>query len=109
MASRRCLASEAPSSICFFCILRNIQQKSNESSSGRIDSGVVPVLAWNAVSLKETRRWRTWMRPHVEVIQEEDYVWHAAELPHGEGKARQRNLSLDEEDGSASTRVDFVS
>lgn len=49
------------------------------------------------------------MRPHVELIQEEDYVWHAAELPHGDGKAIQRNLSVDEEDGSASTRVDFVS
>lgn len=48
------------------------------------------------------------MRPHVELIQEDDYMWHKAELPHGEGRARQRNLSVDEEDGSASTRVDFL-
>ena len=47
------------------------------------------------------------MRPHVELIHEDDYIWHAAELPRGDGKARQRNLSLDEEDGSASLRVDF--
>lgn len=49
------------------------------------------------------------MRPHVEIIQEDDYVWHPAELPSGEGRARQRNLSVDEEDGSASLRVDFLS
>src|SRR5260221_1489771 len=49
------------------------------------------------------------MRPHVELIHEDDYIWHAAELPRGDGKARQRNVSLDEEDGSASTRVDFDS
>lgn len=49
------------------------------------------------------------MRPHVELIHEDDYIFHMGELPSGEGKARQRNLSLDEEDGSASTRVDFVS
>lgn len=47
------------------------------------------------------------MRPHVELIHEDDYVWHPAELPHTEGRARQRNLSLDEEDGSGSFRVDF--
>ena len=41
------------------------------------------------------------MRPHVELIHEDDYIWHAAELPTGEGKAEQRNLSVDEEDGSA--------
>lgn len=51
------------------------------------------------------------MRPHVELIHEDDYIWRPAEpeLPRGEGSAKQRNLSLDEEDGSASLRVDFVS
>ena len=49
------------------------------------------------------------MRPHVELIQEADLCWHEAELPGGEGKARQRNLSYDEEDGSASLRVLFDS
>jgi len=49
------------------------------------------------------------MRPHVELISEHDYIWHAAELPQGEGKAHQRNLSVDEEDGSSSMRVDFQS
>ena len=47
------------------------------------------------------------MRPHVEMIQESDLCWHEAELSRGEGKAAQRNLSYDEEDGSASTRVVF--
>ncbi|MEU5882485.1 DUF4437 domain-containing protein [Spirillospora sp. NPDC047279] len=47
------------------------------------------------------------MRPHVEVIQENDYVWHAAELAGGEGRASERRLSVDEEDGSSSLRVDF--
>jgi hypothetical protein len=49
------------------------------------------------------------MRPHVELIHEDDYIWHPAELPRGDGTAVQRNLSLDEEDGSASLRVDFTS
>lgn len=49
------------------------------------------------------------MRPHVELVHEGDYLLHMAELPHGEGKAVQRNLSYDEEDGSASLRVDFRS
>lgn len=49
------------------------------------------------------------MRPHVELIHEDDYIFHAAELPRGEGTALQRNLSVDEEDGSASLRVDFLS
>jgi hypothetical protein len=48
------------------------------------------------------------MRPHIELIDETDYIWHDAELPLGEGRARQQNLSVDEEDGSASTRVDFI-
>ncbi|QKW36780.1 DUF4437 domain-containing protein [Actinomadura sp. NAK00032] len=47
------------------------------------------------------------MRPHVELIQENDYVWHAAELAGGEGRASERRLSVDEEDGSCSLRVDF--
>ena len=49
------------------------------------------------------------MRPHIEIIDEKDYIWHPAELPLGVGQARQRNLSVDEEDGSASLRVDFQS
>ena len=47
------------------------------------------------------------MRPHVELIQEDDYVWHGAELPGSEGRASERRLSVDEEDGSSSLRVDF--
>ncbi len=47
------------------------------------------------------------MRPHVELIHEDDYVWHAAELPGSEGRASERRLSVDEEDGSSSLRVDF--
>lgn len=47
------------------------------------------------------------MRPHVETIQENDYIWHAAELAGGEGRASERRLSVDEEDGSSSLRVDF--
>ncbi|GAA3203295.1 DUF4437 domain-containing protein [Actinocorallia longicatena] len=47
------------------------------------------------------------MRPHVELIQENDYVWHGAELVGGEGRASERRLSVDEEDGSCSLRVDF--
>jgi hypothetical protein len=49
------------------------------------------------------------LRPHVELIQEADLCWHKAELTRGDGKAKQRNLSYDEEDGSASTRVIFES
>lgn len=49
------------------------------------------------------------MRPHIELINEKDYIWHPAEITKGEGKAVQRNLSVDEEDGSASTRVNFLS
>jgi hypothetical protein len=48
------------------------------------------------------------MRPHVELIQQADLCWHEAELPGGQGKgAKQKNLSYDEEDGSASLRVIF--
>ena len=49
------------------------------------------------------------MRPHVEVIHEGDYIWHAAELPGGEGRARERRLSVDEEDGSCSLSIVFDS
>jgi len=49
------------------------------------------------------------MRPHVEYIHQKDLLWHMAEFPHGQGEARQRNMCYDEEDGSASLRVDFVS
>lgn len=47
------------------------------------------------------------MRPHVELIQEKDLVWHEAELHKGSGRAKQRNLSYDEENGAASTHVVF--
>lgn len=47
------------------------------------------------------------MRPHVELIDEKDLLWHIAELPHGEGEARQQNLCYDEENGAASLRVSF--
>jgi hypothetical protein len=49
------------------------------------------------------------VRPHVELIQESDLCWHKAELFGGDGKVRQRNLSYDEEDGSASMRLLFDS
>lgn len=49
------------------------------------------------------------MRPHVELIQEADLCWHAAELPKSEGKVRQRNLSYDEENGAASCKLIFDS
>ena len=48
------------------------------------------------------------MRPHVELIDENDLLWHPAELPHSLGEARQRNLSYDEESGAASLKVEFV-
>jgi Domain of unknown function (DUF4437) len=48
------------------------------------------------------------VRPHVELIDERDLLWHLAELPHGVGEARQRNLNYDEEDGSASLLFEFV-
>ncbi|MEV0593483.1 DUF4437 domain-containing protein [Nonomuraea cavernae] len=50
------------------------------------------------------------MRPHVELIDSADLIWHPVELPHSEGqlgKVLQRNLSYDEENGAASTRVIF--
>jgi hypothetical protein len=48
------------------------------------------------------------MRPHVEIIDEKDLIWHQAEFQHATGEARQRNLSYDEEDGSASLKVRFT-
>jgi hypothetical protein len=47
------------------------------------------------------------MRPHVELIDEKDLVWHPAELPGGTGTALQRNLAYDEEDGSVSAKIRF--
>lgn len=47
------------------------------------------------------------MRPHVELVDEKDLLWHMAELPHGKGEARQRNLNYDEENGAASLLVEF--
>ena len=41
------------------------------------------------------------------MINQADYIWHPADFVHHEGRAFQRNLSVDEEDGSASLRVDF--
>jgi hypothetical protein len=49
------------------------------------------------------------MRAHVELVDERDLIWHLAELPHGTGTAKQKNLSYDEEDGSASLQVLFTS
>jgi Domain of unknown function (DUF4437) len=49
------------------------------------------------------------MRPHVELIDEKDLIWHLAELPHGVGAARQRNLNYCEEIGEASLSVEFTS
>ncbi|MFI6859698.1 DUF4437 domain-containing protein [Streptomyces sp. NPDC050421] len=47
------------------------------------------------------------MRPHVELIHEDDYVWHVAELPGGAGEVRERRLSTDEEDGSSALSLEF--
>lgn len=48
------------------------------------------------------------MRPHVELVDEKDLIWHVAELPHGVGSARQRNLNYCEEKGEASLSVEFT-
>ena len=48
------------------------------------------------------------MRPHVELVDEVDLLWHVAELPHADGDARQRNLCYDEENGAASLKVEFL-
>ncbi|MDJ0382161.1 DUF4437 domain-containing protein [Streptomyces sp. G-G2] len=47
------------------------------------------------------------MRPHVELVDERDLIWHMGEFEHAQGSTRQRNLSYDEEDGSASLKVCF--
>ncbi len=47
------------------------------------------------------------MRPHVELIDEKDLIFHNSELVGGTGTARQRNLCYDEEDGSVSAKVHF--
>ncbi|WP_194833054.1 DUF4437 domain-containing protein [Nocardia sp. XZ_19_369] len=49
------------------------------------------------------------MRPHVELIDDRDLIPHIAEFQHATGSAEQRNLSYDEEDGSASLKVRFLS
>ncbi|MET7962697.1 DUF4437 domain-containing protein [Micromonospora arida] len=49
------------------------------------------------------------MRAHVELIHENDYIWHVGELPHGEGGVHERRLSTDEEDGSSSLALRFDS
>ncbi|MGW0247429.1 DUF4437 domain-containing protein [Nocardia goodfellowii] len=49
------------------------------------------------------------MRPHVELIDEKDLIEHVAEFEQATGNAVQRNLSYDEEDGSASLKVRFTS
>ena len=49
------------------------------------------------------------MRPHVELIDEKDLLWHPAEFPHASGSARQRNLNYCEEKGEASLSVEFTS
>ncbi len=47
------------------------------------------------------------MRPHVELLQQDDLCWHLAELPKGDGIVAQRNLCYDEENGAASTKLRF--
>jgi hypothetical protein len=49
------------------------------------------------------------MRPHVELIDAEDLIWHIAEFEHATGSAQQQNLCYDEEDGSVSAKVRFSS
>lgn len=49
------------------------------------------------------------MRPHVELIDEKDLIWHPAEFFHARGAARQRHLCYDEENGAASLKVHFDS
>jgi hypothetical protein len=49
------------------------------------------------------------VRAHVEIVDEKDYIWHPSELIKGQGEALQKNLSYDEEDGSVSGRIRFVS
>jgi hypothetical protein len=49
------------------------------------------------------------VRPHVELIDQKDYIWHLAEFVSAEGRAKQRNLAYDEEDGSLTAKVHFDS
>ena len=49
------------------------------------------------------------MRAHTEIVCTDDLIWHPAELARASGTARQQNLSYDEENGAASTRVLFTS
>lgn len=49
------------------------------------------------------------MRPHVELVDEKDLIWHPSELVGGTGNAKQRHLCYDEEDGSLSAKVHFDS
>jgi len=44
----------------------------------------------------------------VEIVDERDLIAHPAEFRHAAGTAEQRNLSYDEEDGSASLKVRFT-
>lgn len=48
------------------------------------------------------------MRPHVEIIDERDLIWHPAEFVGATGEARQKNLAYDEEDGSVSAKIEFL-
>lgn len=49
------------------------------------------------------------MRPHVELIDSDDLIWHPGEFPESTGAAVQQHLAYDEEDGSLSARVRFDS
>jgi hypothetical protein len=49
------------------------------------------------------------VRAHTEIVCTDDLIWRPAELPRATGTARQQNLSYDEENGAASTRVVFTS
>ncbi|MEU4562826.1 DUF4437 domain-containing protein [Actinoplanes sp. NPDC023936] len=49
------------------------------------------------------------MRAHVELIHSDDYIFHAGELPYGEGAILERRLSTDEEDGSSSLSLHATS
>jgi hypothetical protein len=49
------------------------------------------------------------VRAHVELIHENDYIFHTGELPYGEGRILERRLSTDEEDGSSSLSLHATS
>ena len=61
----------------------------------------------NVRQLENICHWLTVMAP-AQLIDEKDLLWHPAELPHGVGEARQRNLNYCEEKGEASLSVEFV-